>query len=228
MSTIIDLRRIFNIKKLITLLVLNFLNDVISISSYLSANGSDNYILFERFFCTNLGIISFAMYISFYVLVTYCIINRVHEDNQKYGVFYLVRYQRKKYAFVKLCSTIIFIFSICILTYFQSYFNHYIMKINIDIYQYLISMIFTFFIAYLSSQIALLVYSIFKNTNISFLVSLITLALLSIIFTFNNVKIPTKEMVSNEYFYTCLGLLLIFPNLIINIKQDFITTKIKE
>lgn len=234
MATVTDLRRILDEKGLIIIIAVNLLNDIISISTFLSLKEetitqSGLYYLFDRYFCTDISVLSFARFISFYGLILFYIVNRIREDNQKYGIFYLVRLSRLKYVLGKISSSIIFIFFICSFTAFQSFLCHRLANIDVPVSQYVLVTELSFIICFSAAQTALLVYSNLKSSSVSFLCAFAVLIAISVTFSLKSLVIPTEDNISIEYTYplilAAVLTVFIFP---IMLTRDFITTKIKE
>lgn len=239
MAVVTDLRRLLNFKKLIILFLINLCVDIISISNVYSLkpsgidikNAGDEVIFFafDRYFCVDISIISFAMYICLFAFIAFCVINRISEDNQKFGIFYLTRYSRKSYISGKLKSTVIFAFFVCEFSVFQSFLSHRIMKITVLPEQYITVMLLSFILAISVSLIGMSIYSVIKNNNIAFLITVCLFTAQSSILTQNQVKIPTAQNISDYYIYPLILLaagIILF--VIVTYKNDFITTKIKE
>ncbi|MGI6745945.1 MAG: hypothetical protein ACOX45_07395 [Acutalibacteraceae bacterium] len=234
MATVTDLRRILNLKRLIILFVVNLFNDIIPISLFLSlketaVTQNGLYYLFDRYFCTNIGILAFAQFISFYGFIVFCVVDRIREDNQKYGIFYLVRYSRLHYVFGKFASSVIFLFFVCAFSTAQSYLSHRLMRITVSGEQYTTILALSFLIAFSGAQTALFVYSLLNNPNLSFLCFAAILTAFSVIFSVKKLTVPTPNNIPIEYIYPfILALALTVLNFLVMFKNDFITTKIKE
>lgn len=234
MSAITDLRRIFDVKNLIFLFIINLFDDIISISSFLSLKEetvTENglHFLFDRYLSNDISILNFAVYISLYALAAYCVINRIREDNQKFGIFYLVRYSRKQYVLGKAAGTVIFSFFISFLSVFQSFVAHRIMKITISPEQYVTVLALSFLLMLSGAAFGMLIYSVLKNANLSFLGSMLIYTAMSVILTARKNTVPTPNNIEIEYIYPLIiAIVSLAASLIIMLKNDFITTKIKE
>lgn len=239
MAAITDLRRLFNLKRLAVLFLINLFVDIISISNVyslkaagfdLDKGGAEVYkYMFNRFFCTDISIIYFAMYICLYAFIAFCVVDRIREDNQKFGIFYLTRYSRKKYILGKLSGTVIFTFFVCAFSVFQSFASHRLMKISGPPSQYITVMLLTFILAASVCLISLSVYSVFKSSNIAFLFAVGLFTAQAVLSVNDKISIPTADNIPINYVYplilTVLGIALF---IIVTCKNDFITTKIKE
>lgn len=234
MVTRTDLRRLLNIKRIFLFLALNAVNDIISVSAVWNRkeqvlSNAEIYSVFDRYFCTEISLLSYILYISLYSFVLFLSIHRIAEDNQKYGVFYLVRLRRPRYALGKLISSVLFAFLTAFTAVFQSFLCHKISNISISLAEYGIVLLLSFGIFLSCMEIGILSYSLFKSTNFSFLVGIAFLTALSLIFSQKNLCIPSPKQIPTPYFYPlALAVLLLLPIYLIFQKMDFMTTKIKE
>lgn len=238
-ATITDLRRLFDLKKLLILFLINLFSDIIAVSQCLdlkkmadnikASQGSYLHSLFNRWFCVDFSLIHFAVYISFYALIIFCVMDRIREDNQKFGIFYLTRYTRKRYIAGKLASTAIFSFFICTITAFQSFITHRSMNIVYPPVQYITVMMLSFVLAVSVGIFGMAVYTVFKNVNISFLIAIALFTAQSFQLTNDKTGIPTSQNISVHHIYP---LVLLAAGIILFIcvtyKNDFMSTKIKE
>lgn len=239
MATITDLRRLFDLKKLLILFLINLFSDIIAVSQCLDMKKFDDNIavsqgeylhsLFDRWFCVDLSLINFAVYISLYALIIFCVMDRIREDNQKFGVFYLTRYTRKRYIAGKLASTAIFTFFICSITVLQSFITHRIMSIVYPPVQYITVMLLSFILAVSVGIFGMAVYTVFKNVNISFLIAIALFTAQSFQLTNNKTGIPTGQNISLHHIYPLVLLAVgIILFIYVTYKNDFMSTKIKE
>ncbi len=78
-------------------------------------------------------------------------------------------------------------------------------------------------------QTALFVYYILKNSNISFLSAFAVLTAFSVTLSIKKIGVPTEDNIDMIYCYAFISeLILTFVNIGVMLKNDFITTKIKE
>lgn len=234
MPTITDLRKIFRWRKLVILLLINLLNDSVTFSFVANPqetglSSDEKLYLFNRFFCADAQLLPYMMYLSFYGFIVFCVIERIREDNQKYGTFYLVRFSRIEYAFGKLKSTAIFSFFFCYLSVMQSFLWHRVSHISIPAKQYFIIAALSFLIAFATALSGLLIYSLTKKSGFTFLCSTAVFTLFALHLQANHFPLPSVGNVPMAYIYPAgIAILLLVPNFLLLLKGDWLTTKIKE
>lgn len=237
MTTKMMLRRMISIKLMLSLFFINLLDDFISIGLYkkISDSGmpdtsqSQFHYLFDRFLCTNIDILSFAIFVSFAGIIVFKIIDSVNTDIQKSGIMLLTRINRKRYFLSRVSSIIIFAFTAVSAAVLQSLISHRIMQINYSISTYYIIAMVSLISILCSSFSGVLICSSVKEPRIAFVVSFLIGVLFCTLYSAGEVKIPVWGNIAIEYIYpiapTVIFILLFY---LISQQQDYITTKIKE
>lgn len=228
-----ELHKLINIKNCLIFFVINLINDIISLILHNKIISIDKTIaytyLFNRFYCTELNILQYAMYISILVFTNFLVINEIIKDNQKFGVFYLVRMPRYRYILSKIMSVYIFSIIVSIVIFLQSFATHRFWGVLVSFESYCAnSLVYAFWIL-AGNFLGITIYALTKNSNISFLTTLIFFSSQSIIFIKKEFVIPQTFVDDKHY---CLSIVMVLICIIVlTIKllhNDFITTKIKE
>lgn len=226
-------KQTFSIKKLFILFCINAVNDLISVCEYIKINTDEIsnviiYNLFDRFLCTNLSIFKFSQYISFYGFIAFCLIDKLFKDHQKFGLFYITRLGRKRYAFLSDLSVFISLITVCSVSVFQTLCTHAIfMNIKIKYYYFAFALVLT--IILFSVQMSVFIYLLTKSYKFSFIVSAFSICGFALC---NSIERQDMYLLINfpKYYMTAfiLAVLLSFANGVLLYESDFLTTKIKE
>lgn len=223
MFVITDLKKLLSIKSLFVIIITNTLLDFLSINEF--EKTKIHSALFNRFFCIDIGLVSFAMYVSIIGLVSYLSINRICDDNKKYGIFYITRISREKYVKGKVLSSVIFSAIISALTISQNIIIHRFYDIKFTLSYYFYLLVYTYIMLLSCSILGMSIYMISKNSAISFLSSFIFMTLQAFIVSKQIHKISSKDIFELPII---IILISFFVFVIKSIKNDFITTKIRE
>lgn len=234
MGTVADLRRLFSLKKLMVLIVVNYINDIICIVTYLKLNNilqnEFNLIyLFGRFFCNEISTVEYAQFVSFYGIAIFCAVNKVSDDYKKYGIFFLTRLGKKRYAFGKTFSNIIFSFFLCCISVLQSYITHFIFNIRLLLEEYTCIVVTSFLTMILLIEISLLFFSLFKNYILSVLAGFVAMTAYAIVFNIKRIPIPSPDNISMGFVYIIIVYFLFMAFRTWKmLSSDFVLSKIKE
>lgn len=234
MGTVADLKRLFSLRKLLTLTAVNFLNDIIGVVTYLKLNNilQSEYsltYLFGRYFCNEISTVEYAQFVSFYGIAVFFAVNKVNDDYKKYGAFFLTRLGSKHYVFGKTFSNIIFSFFLCCFSVLQSYITHSVFGIRLLLEEYTCIVVTSFLIMTLLIEISLLFFSLFKNYVISFLATFVAMTAYAVAFNIKKISIPSPDNISMGFVYIIIVyfLLMAFRTWKM-LSSDFVLSKIKE
>lgn len=223
-----------SIRLFILVFVINIFNDILSIYEASSMkNGALVYeninFLFDKYFCVQISVISYTVYISLLGIIILSVINSVNEDNQKHGIFYITRLGRKNYAAGKITAVALFVFIMCFIAVFQSFAAHRLAGIEISCKQYLNVLAAFYLTALLGSVLGLFSYFFIKQAQIAFLISMIELTAFSVYLSTTKSTVPTADNIPIIFVFQVIpSLVFMILFYLLTFRNDFITTKIKE
>jgi len=225
------LHAFYRLKIWIILVCVNLLCDITVTAIAHSQNSRLNTteltgILFQKFFCYEVGIIEIAVFFSLFGTILFFCVNALRNDNQKYGLFVLTRVPRLKYTALRICSILLFIISAVFLSSVSAFFVHKIVELQIQLSYYLQVACLYFFSVIVCVFPACLLYSIFKSAPLAYSGGIIAAFLLC---TFTAKQSAENDMLPLPWtLAAAVSCLLITIFFILTIKGDFMATKIKE
>lgn len=214
-------------KMVFTLLGSNLAFEWINCSRYRAGPHLD--FLFGRYFSYQFNLLDTSMFLATLLLCLFAAINSFREDSRKFGLFYLTRYSRKRYAAGKCTSLFGFTFFAAFVTVGEGFLIQRASGICFPAGYYL-TVFFTFWgtvLVYTFAASAL--YLLLQNDSNAFLISAVCLAASRIICS--GLEYPFQAPAKHLARYAVSGVLsaalmgLVFAMLQ---KADFLSTKVKE
>lgn len=228
-----EFHKLVTVKRLLIIFLINLFNDIIGISLYKGEIGFDKAtaynLLFCRFYCGDFNVLLFSMYVSLPSIICWIILNSVLSDNQKYGIFRLVRMSRLKYIISKILSVLIFVFCTVFFTVMQSLVTHRLCRVKAEDMIYIKHFILVTVYLFTGALLGLTMYSLTKRVNFAFLLCFVYFT--AQVFALNKYKFDVLKPENSFNVYYIYGLIIAFSLVVfsyLTYKGDFITTKIKE
>jgi len=224
------LHAFYRFRALVILLCVNLLCDiVVTISVHSQASllklAELTAILFQKFYCSEIGIIELAVFLSLVgVLIFFCI-NALHSDNQKYGLFVLTRTSRLKYTVLRTCSILLYIISAVLLSAVFMFIVHRAAGLWIPFSYYLKFLCIYFFIVSVCVFAACITHCISKSASLAYSCGIVIAFLICILtakqFAANDISVLPQSFAAAS----CILAAVFF---ILTVKGDFLAAKIKE
>lgn len=228
-----EFHRLVTVKRLLIIFLINLFNDIIGVSLYKGEIGFDKIsackLLFCRFYCGDFNVLLFSLYVSLPGIICWIILNSVLSDNQKYGVFRLVRMSRLKYIISKILSVFIFVFCTVFFTVMQSFITHRLCRAEAEVQIYIKYFVFVILYLFAVTAFSLMMYSLTKKVNFVFLLCFVYFT--AQVFALNKYKfdiLRPESFYKVYYIYELIIALSLITFSYLTYKGDFLTTKIKE